>query len=228
MRCCSHWKRCGRNGRSAHDSRISARCSGSPSGTSVTEMAAKAAKALLDAADAPTMMVRPVGTMQSPSHCCCFVSVNPLLLSEIASGLDLDGDVLQAGDYVLLTQQTNATENGVWVVGKKAEETQRPMLGRVTTDAPHQPRAELSQRPGSRLLRHWGPRGLAQTTGRPLLVKRISGNVLRLRHRHGTQSGAFTARRSRPHRRKGLHRTAAGRGARCPCNAVGSPHHRRG
>ena len=52
-------------------------------------------------------------------------------MSLIASGLGIDGEVLQVGDHILLTQQSNADENGVWVAGKKAEETKRPVQGLV-------------------------------------------------------------------------------------------------
>ena len=75
-----------------------------------TEAAARAAQALLDAADAPTMMVR-------------VTAVQSVVLSELIGGKDIDGVVLQKGDYVLLTQQTSSSENGVWVVGATAAET---------------------------------------------------------------------------------------------------------
>ena len=78
-----------------------------------TEAAARAAQALLDAADAPTMMVR-------------VTAVQSVVLSELIGGKDIDGVVLQKGDYVLLTQQTSSSENGVWVVGATAAETRRP------------------------------------------------------------------------------------------------------
>lgn len=50
-------------------------------------------------------------------------------MSQVISGMEIDGEVLQVGDYILLTQQSNADENGVWVAGKKAEETKRPAQG---------------------------------------------------------------------------------------------------
>ena len=82
---------------------------------------------MVEAADSPTMMVR-------------VVMSEPVVLGELVPGKQLDGLVLQKGDYVLLhgpvlrrvgngpspTQQTNTSENGVWAIGSTAQEIKRP------------------------------------------------------------------------------------------------------
>jgi hypothetical protein len=52
--------------------------------------------------------------------------MEPTLLSDVVSGREFDGTALQKGDLVLLTQQANTSENGVWVVGGVAAEIKRP------------------------------------------------------------------------------------------------------
>ena len=71
------------------------------------EAAARAARALADAADQPPMMVR-VALRAS------------VLLGELLPGRTVDGVLLQQGDAVLLTQQTLSSENGAWLVGSQA------------------------------------------------------------------------------------------------------------
>jgi hypothetical protein len=83
---------------------------------------------LVDAADSPAMMVRTA-------------AVQPCILTEILPGKVVDGCILAAGDYVLLTvplstcvdsntlatQQSIAADNGVWVVGPTAPDLKRPV-----------------------------------------------------------------------------------------------------
>ena len=64
---------------------------------------------MAEAADAPPMMVR-------------LAILEPIMLSELVPGKDVDGTVLQKGDAVLLTQQSNTSENGVWITGGSAQE----------------------------------------------------------------------------------------------------------
>ena len=77
------------------------------------EAAARVAQALKDAADPPTIMVRAA-------------SFTPLSMAELIPGKRIDNEILQVGDLILLTQQTNASENGVWRIGENAAGLARP------------------------------------------------------------------------------------------------------
>ena len=79
----------------------------------LTEAIRKADQLLAEAADSPTMMVR-------------VVSLEPIMLSELVSSKVIDGITLQSGDYVLLIQQTEVMENGVWIMGTNPSDLKRP------------------------------------------------------------------------------------------------------
>ena len=79
----------------------------------LTDAIRKADQLLAEAADSPTMMVR-------------VVSLEPIMLSELVSSKVIDGITLQSGDYVLLIQQTEVMENGVWIMGTNPSDLKRP------------------------------------------------------------------------------------------------------